>query len=99
MLAGSDKPTATSIPTLTQECLDKFRVILSQNNEQFELHDRFSDLLGRFRVWTANVSAHTVGCRSLQYRLRDSSELSEGVVLYLQQLKVELDRGSPSPHL
>ena len=48
---------------------------------------------GRFRIWAGNVSAHTTGRRSLEYRLRDSSELATAVLGYVRSLLATLAEG------
>lgn len=44
--------------------------------------------LGRFRVWAGNIGAHQVGGRaSLDYRLREASDVKSEVVKILEYLK------------
>jgi hypothetical protein len=45
----------------------------------------------RFKVWSGNIGAHRTGASSLDYRLRDSSNIREQVVRLLQDL-IELLR-------
>lgn len=80
-----------NIPLLVRRCLDKFKVLSDSETQHI---DRIVDELGRFRVWAGNVSAHTSGRRSLQHRLRDSSELSSAVIDHLTELLSSLDEGS-----
>ncbi|KAM0701562.1 hypothetical protein Q7P35_010470 [Cladosporium inversicolor] len=75
------------IPLCVSQCLEKFRI----NNGKVDSH--ISDEYGRFKVWVGNVSAHrpSHSRRSLEYRLRDSSNLRTTVVSLLQDLKSALD--------
>ncbi|KAK3327391.1 hypothetical protein B0T19DRAFT_161775 [Cercophora scortea] len=47
-----------------------------------EIDDEFS----RFKVWSANIGAHQTGRSSLDYRLRDASNIKNQVVKLLQNL-------------
>lgn len=78
------------IPLLVRRCLDKFKALSDSETQHI---DRIVDELGRFRVWAGNVSAHTAGRKSLQHRLRDSSELSSAVIGHLSELLTVLDEG------
>lgn len=51
---------------------------------------RFVDEAGRFRVWAGNISAHRTARRSLEYRLRDSSNLKATVESLLRNLSQAL---------
>lgn len=75
-----------SIPSLVEQCLDAFKECLYLARSDSQSEGRLSDEVGRFRIWVANVSAHTYGRCSLQYRLRDTSILSSAVVKYLKEL-------------
>lgn len=78
------------IPSTVRKCLDRFKILLADDSRYKE---EIVDVFGRFRVWAGNVSAHTSGKRSLRYRLRDSSELTEAVLAYLKELLDILGRG------
>lgn len=89
------------IARLGQQCLHSFRNLSSLEPDDQQLADQVTDEFGRFRVWAGNVSAHSTGLRSLQYRLRDSSELSSAVLKYLASLLEALGRvptSSPTGH-
>lgn len=73
-----------SIPDLVRDCLNAFKQLLESDGGGAS--DRLQDELGRFRIWASNISAHSTGQRSLEYRLRDSSELKEAVVRFLSEL-------------
>ncbi|KAF2769567.1 hypothetical protein EJ03DRAFT_351074 [Teratosphaeria nubilosa] len=88
-----------AIPYLVNDCLDKFAMEGLPPALQLGLDDE----LGRFRIWTGNVAAHRSGRRSLEYRLRDSSDLKnvaqsllKDLILALSQLKwTTLDEDRP----
>lgn len=75
-----------AIALLVRQCMDAFERAKAQLGEA-ELDNE----LGRFRIWAGNVSAHSTGRRSLQYRLRDSSYLVTTVTDYLGDLLRTLD--------
>ncbi|SMY24007.1 unnamed protein product [Zymoseptoria tritici ST99CH_1A5] len=79
------------IPSTVRKCLDRFKILLADDSRYKE---EIVDVFGRFRVWAGNVSAHTSGKRSLRYRLRDSSELTEAVLAYLKELLDILGRAN-----
>lgn len=83
-LAPPASLSTRSIADLVRDCLNAFQQLLAER-EDIPV-DKVQDELGRFRIWASNVSAHSSGRRSLQYRLRDSSELSETVIRYLAEL-------------
>ena len=70
-----------------------FKRLTSGESVDSVLHEALEEEFGRFRVWAGNVSAHTTGRRSLEYRLRDSSELATAVVGYLKRLLDTLAEG------
>lgn len=82
------------ISSLVRACIDGFKVLLTTETEH---RDLLIDELGRFRVWAGNVSAHTSGRKSLQHRLRDSSELSTAVKGHLRDLLKTLDSSESPP--
>ncbi|KAK3685899.1 hypothetical protein B0T22DRAFT_482821 [Podospora appendiculata] len=61
------------------------------------ISENIKDELGRFRVWIANIGAHQSGRSSLDYRLRDASNIKTQVVKLLQNLTDSLndEHGSP----
>ena len=52
-----------------------------------------ADEIGRFNIWTGNVGAHQHGRSSLDYRLRDASQIREEFVKILQYLRETLEDG------
>ena len=51
------------------------------------------DIVGRFRVWTANSGARRWDKMSLDHRLRESIELKEMVINLLEDLSTALQQG------
>lgn len=89
-LRGPSLPDAMEISLLVRRCLGRFKELCINDHQH---SDRMLDESGRFRVWAGNVSAHTSGRRSLQHRLRDSSELSTAVIGHLSDLLGVLSDG------
>ena len=77
-----------SISGVVLQCLAKFKTLEANGHDHVSLLDEN----GRFRVWTGNISAHRTGRRSLEYRLRDSSNLQSTVISLLRDLLQALDR-------
>ena len=48
---------------------------------------------GRFNVWAGNIGAHQLGRSSLDYRLREASQMRGEVIKLLQYLRLTLDDG------
>lgn len=90
---------SVSIAPSVRECMKAFkRVVSAQGVDEMPI-DALEEEFGRFRIWAGNVSAHTTGRRSLEYRLRDSSELATAVAGYLQRLRDTLAEGKVSGDL
>lgn len=77
-----------SISATVRQCLAMFKSIEGEHHDIPGLEDEH----GQFRIWVGNISAHrSGGRRSLEYRLRDSSNLQSMVVVLLQDLLKALD--------
>lgn len=78
------------IAPAVRDCLASFQAILEQVGEieRTTIEDEY----GRFRVWSGNISAHRTGRRSLEYRLRDSSNLQATVTGLLEDLQDALQQ-------
>jgi hypothetical protein len=48
------------------------------------------DVLGGFRLWSANVGAHRIGRGSLDYKLREASHIRDQVIKLVQSTKAVL---------
>ncbi|KXG52017.1 uncharacterized protein PGRI_083010 [Penicillium griseofulvum] len=81
---------ATTISTVLNQCLKEFTesitsdALLRYENEVSQR--RWSDELGRLRIWAGNIGAHQTGQSSLDYRLRDASHLKSETVKILQRM-------------
>ncbi|KAJ3536922.1 hypothetical protein NM208_g6520 [Fusarium decemcellulare] len=92
----------TSISENVASCLGGFQTLLSTLEAEavttlpdYDPSDismpMVKDQLGRFKVWSANIGAHRTGRSSLDYRLRDASNIRNQVVKLLQDLSECLD--------
>lgn len=54
-----------------------------------------TDQHGRFNVWAGNIGAHQTGQSSLDYRLRDASQMKEKVTKILGYLSETLRDSKP----
>lgn len=54
-----------------------------------------TDQHGRFNVWTGNIGAHRAGQSSLEYRLRDASQIREEFTKILGYLSETLRDSKP----
>ena len=82
---------APSIAPVVRECMGAFKRVISNRTDVPV--EALEEEFGRFRIWAGNVSAHTTGRRSLEYRLRDSSELATAVLGYVRSLLATLAEG------
>ncbi|KAI4256753.1 MAG: hypothetical protein L6R42_006038 [Xanthoria sp. 1 TBL-2021] len=51
----------------------------------------WEDERGRLRMWAANIGAHQTGQSSLDFRLRDSSQIQQQIIRLLENLAVQLE--------
>jgi hypothetical protein len=90
----------TTIATCTIDCgrlLNRLCDLLGEADREYAEKIKLTeakDELGRFRIWAGNVGAHRTGRVSLDYRLRDSRDMYEGVTELLDDLKIALQRGN-----
>lgn len=54
---------------------------------------KVQDELSRFKVWSSNIGAHRMGKSSLDYRLRDASNIHDQVIRLLRDLLESLNDG------
>ncbi|KAK4899643.1 hypothetical protein LTR27_002909 [Elasticomyces elasticus] len=80
--------SSVTIPSTVNQCFDAFDSLYEAAEAGSELGLALQEERGRFKVWTANISAHraVTSRRSLEYRLRDSSNLRDTVKYLLQDL-------------
>lgn len=77
-------PEVREIAATARDCLAKLKTLLDRVHDS---NRKLEDEYGRFRVWVGNISAHRTGRRSLEYRLRDSSNLQATVTDLLKDLQ------------
>ncbi|KAK7990414.1 hypothetical protein PG990_014694 [Apiospora arundinis] len=81
-----------TIGVLVRGCLESFDSVLTQPTNTETTTDavfvlaKIKDEQDRFKVWSGNIGAHRRGTSSLDYRLRDASNLREEVQSLLQDL-------------
>ena len=93
-----------SIPALIAECIQCFDALCGSITEATQHGHSVLDLQvnnvlderGRFVTWSRNVAAHQSGRSSLEYRLRDASNLRSTVNRYLRDLEEGLAESSSS---
>ncbi|KAK6423460.1 hypothetical protein LTR81_003817 [Elasticomyces elasticus] len=92
--------SSVTIPSTVNQCFDAFDSLCEAAEAGSELGLALQEERGRFKVWTANISAHraVTSRRSLEYRLRDSSNLRDTVKYLLQDLLQALQALAPSSH-
>jgi len=78
-----------AISIAVRQCLEAFENIQIRDSD-LQWKSKLLDELGRFRTWAGNVSAHRTGRRSLEYRLRDASNLQAAVQSLLWDLRQSL---------
>ncbi|GLA13934.1 hypothetical protein AnigIFM62618_011352 [Aspergillus niger] len=82
------------IAELFRQCLDRLNEVansdsISSLENEVPVH-AWTDELGRFRVWAANIGAHQQGLSSLDYRLRDASHIQSQIFRLLTALEESL---------
>jgi len=87
-----------SIASSVKECFQIFKALCGkvETSEDETIRsslDDFKEELGRFRVWSGNIAAHRSGASSLDYRLRDASDLKDKVMNLLTDLLDALQNG------
>ncbi|KAK7960744.1 hypothetical protein PG988_011958 [Apiospora saccharicola] len=74
-----------TIGGLVRDCLESFDSVLATRVEHGGKADeslalaKIKDEQGKFKVWSGNIGAHRKGASSLDYRLRDTSNLRKEV--------------------
>ena len=84
-----------------RQCLAQFEAVKIDFDESTSSNDitagmplsGLEDQLARFKVWARNVGAHRTGKSSLEYRLRDASNIWKQVVELLNNLEEALRDG------
>ena len=87
-----------SIPDHVNRCLHLFRRLSSPSEANkssttakgLSFSRAVGDQQTRFKIWAGNIGAHKTGMSSLEYRLRDSSNIRQQVVESLKDLESNL---------
>ena len=88
-----------SIGSLVRHCLEYFDYVLSDRAEDGVTMSeslvlfKIKDEQDKFKVWSGNIGAHRKGMSSLDYRLRDASNLRKEVLTLLEELLEALTDG------
>ena len=88
-LRSRSTESQTPISKAFRKCLQYFQHFVKKLyvNAAFDPGpSSWQDELGRLRVWGGNLSAHTNGVSSLDFRLRDSSHIRQNVLQLLYDL-------------
>lgn len=84
-----------SISSILNDCFRQFNNLTAsaalQQNVTKISPDLWQDELGRLRVWAANIGAHQTGRSSLDYRLRDASNIRDQIIRLLKGLRRAFD--------
>ena len=97
---------STSVATHALACLRLLgELVLLIQDPQCKLQDQIQfsdaqDALGRYKVWGGNLGAFISGHksrRSLQYRLREASQIKDQIIKLLVRLDTSLERGKSPP--
>ncbi|KAK8117764.1 uncharacterized protein PG998_006045 [Apiospora kogelbergensis] len=81
-----------SIGGIVRDCLESFDSVLSDRAEveskmgESLFLSKIKDEQDKFKVWSGNIGAHRKGMSSLDYRLRDASNLRKEVESLLEDL-------------
>lgn len=90
--------SATSEPqiaALVARCLTSFKALTSALQDDYTRASQASSCLARFKLWAGNIGAHrSSGSRSLEYRLRDASNIRKLVISLLQDLCSSIEEGT-----
>jgi len=90
---GAHSPTA-AVSKCAQKCFESFQSCLNSASKSDKFNApwpklslvRVEDQLARFQLWTANIRVFSTGRDSLDYRLRDASDIKTPVIGLLQAL-------------
>ncbi|KAL9630633.1 MAG: hypothetical protein Q9204_004619 [Flavoplaca sp. TL-2023a] len=88
---------ATSISSSLVACRNSFNTLIKEMRvSNKEKHEGLSitdweDERGRLRMWAANIGAHHTGQSSLDFRLRDSTQIQQQIIRLLENLARQLE--------
>ena len=88
-----EQPASLTTAGLVESCLKKFDTLIgviaasdAVDGQALLAVAPWEDERGRLRIWSANIGAHRKGKSSLDYRVRDDSDIRNQVVDLLQGL-------------
>ncbi|KAF5978883.1 hypothetical protein FCOIX_5594 [Fusarium coicis] len=95
-------PPTASVSQSAQKCFESFQQCLNSASQSDKPNAawpklsvvRVEDQLARFRLWTANIRVFSTGRDSLDYRLRDASDVKTPIIGLLQALDFRIKTGS-----
>ncbi|KLO99320.1 uncharacterized protein LW94_2645 [Fusarium fujikuroi] len=98
---GAHTPTA-SVLKCAQKCFESFQNCLNSASKSDKPNGpwpklslvRVEDQLARFQLWAANIRVFSTGRDSLDYRLREASDVKTPIVALLQALDFRIKTGS-----
>lgn len=83
-----------NLASLVSSSLISFKKLASTLRTDDSKSSRVSYCLMRFKLWASNLGAHVpYGSRSLEYRLRDATQLRKYVVSLLRDLCATIEEG------
>ncbi|KAI8651414.1 C2H2-type domain-containing protein [Fusarium keratoplasticum] len=86
------------IAALVARSLTSFKALTSTLQDDHTRASQSSSCLARFKLWAGNLGAHRPsGSRSLEYRLRDASNIRKLVISLLQDLCTLVANGGSIP--
>lgn len=80
----------------SRQCVQSFgqlAELIQENVDEYESQlsvTKVSDEFGRFKIWAGNIGALQEDSRSLDYRLREASQVRDQVTKILLDLKFSL---------
>ncbi|RYC91450.1 hypothetical protein BFJ63_vAg5749 [Fusarium oxysporum f. sp. narcissi] len=95
-------PPAAAVSKYAQKCFESFQNCLNSASKSDKFKApwpklslvRVEDQLARFQLWTANIRVFSTGRDSLDYRLRDASDIKTPVIGLLQALDFRIKTSS-----
>ncbi|RSL91798.1 hypothetical protein CEP51_000020 [Fusarium floridanum] len=95
MAEVSRAPSEPQIAALVARSLTSFKALTSTLQDDHSRASQASSCLARFKLWAGNLGAHRPsGSRSLEYRLRDASNIRKLVISLLQDLCSSIEQGT-----
>ncbi|KAF5712408.1 hypothetical protein FMUND_8503 [Fusarium mundagurra] len=95
-------PPTASVSQSARKCFESFQHCLNSASKSDKPNAhwpklsvvRVEDQLARFQLWTANIRVFSTGRDSLDYRLRDASDVKTPIIGLLQALDFRIKTGS-----